>query len=78
MSIATIKPFEPVLSAAEAARHLQIHPNTLLLWHRQGRVPAYHLGRRVAFRLSDLNVWLQQNYTGTAVRVASTEYQEAA
>jgi excisionase family DNA binding protein len=70
--------FEPLLTAAKAAQHLGIHPNTLLLWTRQGRIPAIRMGRRVAFRQSSLNVWVEQNYTGQAIRVASTEFQEAA
>ena len=70
--------FEPLLSSVEAAKRLGIHPNTLLLWTRQGRVPAIRMGRRVAFRQSSLNHWLEQNYTGQAVRAAFTEFQEAA
>lgn len=76
--IATLHSFEPLLSSTEAAKQLGIHPNTLLLWTRQGRVPAIRLGRRVAFRFSDLNVWLSTQYTVGAVRVASTKFQEAA
>lgn len=37
---------------------LGLHPNTLLLWAREGRVPSIHLGRRVKFRASSLNEWL--------------------
>jgi excisionase family DNA binding protein len=62
--------FEPLLSAAQAAPLLGIHPNTLLLWARDGRVPSLHLGRRVAFRASQLNAWLDEQYTDSAVRAA--------
>jgi excisionase family DNA binding protein len=57
-SSASREPFESLLSAAEAALLLGIHPNTLLLWAREGRVPSLHLGRRVKFRASSLNEWL--------------------
>jgi len=53
-----ITAFEPLLTATEAAQLLKIHPNTLLLWARTKSVPALRLGRRVAFRASDLNRWL--------------------
>jgi len=62
--------FEPLISAHEAGRLLGIHPVTILRWAREGRVPHRRLGRRVAFRASELNQWVATLYTGTAVRVA--------
>jgi len=64
--------FEALLSAAQAAPLLNIHPNTLLLWARRGTVPCLRLGRRVAFRASTLNAWLAQasRYNQSAVRAA--------
>jgi excisionase family DNA binding protein len=62
--------FEPLVSAVGAARCLGVHPNTLLLWARRGKIPAIRLGRRVTFRMSTLNAWLQQQYTVEAVRAA--------
>ena len=50
--------FEALLSASQAAPLLNIHPGTLLLWAREGRIPCLHVGRRVAFRASALNDWL--------------------
>jgi excisionase family DNA binding protein len=52
--------FEALLSAAQAAPLLGLHPNTLLLWARNGRIPSLRLGRRVAFRASALNIWLEE------------------
>jgi excisionase family DNA binding protein len=52
--------FEALLSAAQAAPLLNLHPGTLLSWARQGRVPCLHVGRRVAFRASALNEWLAE------------------
>lgn len=62
--------FEALLSSAQAAELLNIHPNTLLLWARSGRIPAIRYGRRVAFRASALNSWLSEQYTNVAVRAA--------
>jgi len=62
--------FEPLLSADSAAALLGIHVNTLLKWAREGRVPCLRLGRRVEFRASSLNRWLDEQYTVTAVRAA--------
>jgi len=57
-SSTTPESFESLLSASEAASMLGLHPNTLLLWARGGRVPSLRLGRRVRFRASSLNEWL--------------------
>jgi excisionase family DNA binding protein len=62
--------FEALLSATQAASLLNLHPNTLLLWAREGKVPCLRLGRRVAFRASSLNQWLSEQYTNVAVRAA--------
>jgi excisionase family DNA binding protein len=70
--------FEPLLGVREAAQLLMLHPNTLLLWARRGRIPCLRLGRRVAFRASTLNGWLSEPYTNSAVRAASTHESEAA
>jgi excisionase family DNA binding protein len=51
--------FEPLLSAATVAELLSLHPVTLLRWAREGRVPHHRLGRRVVFRLSELDKWLR-------------------
>jgi excisionase family DNA binding protein len=62
--------FEPLISAVEAGRLLGIHPVTLLRWAREGRIPHVRLGRKVKFRISELNSWSSTNYTDSAVRVA--------
>ena len=49
--------FERLLTAAEAGKLLDLHPVTLLRWARQGRVPHRKLGRKVTFRVSELNAW---------------------
>ena len=41
-----------------AGQLLGIHPVTVLRWAREGRIPHHRLGRRVAFRTSELDQWL--------------------
>jgi excisionase family DNA binding protein len=71
MNIDSPVAFEVLLTAVQAAQLLSIHPNTLLLWARNGIVPCFRLGRRVAFRASALNTWLgSETYNEAAVRAA--------
>jgi excisionase family DNA binding protein len=51
-------PFEPLISAVDAGQLLDLHPVTLLRWAREGRIPHRRLGRRVVFRISELDKWL--------------------
>jgi excisionase family DNA binding protein len=69
--------FEALLSAEQVASLLNLHPNTVLLWARDGRIPCLRLGRRVNFRASSLNEWLSQQYTDVAVRAAQPERMAA-
>ncbi|WP_353073079.1 helix-turn-helix domain-containing protein [Tunturiibacter gelidiferens] len=50
--------FEPLISAVDAGQLLNLHPVTILRWAREGRIPHRRLGRRVVFRVSELNSWL--------------------
>lgn len=70
MKVVPPSAFEALLSSSQAAELLNIHPNTLLLWARNGRIPAIRFGRRVVFRASSLNDWLSEQYTNVAVRAA--------
>lgn len=58
------------LTAAEAAAHLKVRPRTLLLWVRQGRVPAHRLSgvRRCVWRFlrSELDAMLIPSSAGAA------------
>jgi len=50
-----------LMDEAEAADFLSISPGTLSVWRSTGRyaVPFVKVGRRVRYRRSDLEVWLQ-------------------
>jgi len=65
--------FEPLLTTEEAAILLRIHKVTLLRYVREGLVPHKRIGRKVAFRASELNDWWTSDYTGAAVRAAQPE-----
>ena len=51
--------FEPLLDLHEAASILGMHWKTLEGKARQKEVPAFKVGKRWRFRLSSLNIWLE-------------------
>ena len=65
---------DQLISAEDAANILNISPSTLAKMRLSGASPRYvKLGRRVAYRPSDLEAWVEsQSYTSTA------QYQERA
>ncbi len=67
------RPFEPLLTSKEAATLLGIHTVTVLRYAREGRLPHKKVGRKIAFRASELNAWWSSDYTGPAVRAAQPE-----
>ena len=56
---------EPLLTSAQAATILKIHPKVLERWAKQGEVPALKVGKFWRYRASALDSWinlrLQQN-----------------
>ncbi len=50
----------PLLTREEAAEYLNVRPQTLALWATTGRydLPMVRVGRRVRYRLSDLDRWI--------------------
>jgi excisionase family DNA binding protein len=51
--------FERLLNLQEAASILGMHWKTLEGMARNGKVPAFKVGKRWRFRLSSLNIWLE-------------------
>lgn len=50
------------MKAQEAAPYICVKPDTLRVWRRRGRGPAYiKTGRLVLYRRSDLDAWLDAN-----------------
>ena len=62
--------FERLLTTAEAARLLGVHPKTIEKWARSGTVPAYNLGRW-KFRASELDAWLRKSVQSGSVSPAA-------
>lgn len=51
----------PLLDETQAAKHLDVSPGTLSVWRSTGRyqLPFLKVGRKVRYRLSDLDEWLE-------------------
>ena len=52
----------PLLDEHQAAEHLNVSPGTLSVWRSTGRyaLPFVKVGRRVRYRLADLDAWIQE------------------
>jgi excisionase family DNA binding protein len=53
--------FERLLTDAEAASLLGIHPKTLQRLARVGEIPAHRVARFWRYRASELDAWLQRS-----------------
>ena len=53
-----------LMTLPEAAEALRISPVTLRLWRYQGRIKCVKLGRRVLFRHTDIQNFIESNLTG--------------
>ena len=49
-----VEPGERLLTAEEIAPRLFIKPRTAALWARQGRIPAYRVGRKLGFKWEEV------------------------
>jgi len=50
-----------LLNVKEAARLLNISPNTLYSWVSQKRIPFVKLGRKTGFDPKDLEEWIEKH-----------------
>ena len=72
-----IKPIEYVNDATEkwvhiedVAEHLSISLDTARTWLRDGKLPAYKVGKRYKFKLSEVDAWVAAN------RMADTNQED--
>lgn len=65
----THDPREPFASEREAARYLNLSTRTLQRWRVEppaaGAIPFYRLGKRVAYKLSELSAWAARRRFGS-------------
>ncbi|MEU9481406.1 helix-turn-helix domain-containing protein [Streptomyces sp. NPDC048191] len=60
MPEASPAPEAAFLNLPRAAEYLGISPNTLYVWrHRRQGPPSFRMGRRVMYRISALDTWVQ-------------------
>jgi len=60
-----VGPFEPLLSATEAAELLQIHPKTIQAMARDGKIPCVRMGKYWRFRATSLDEWVKEGLKST-------------
>jgi len=60
---ASTTPARDRMSRSEAAAYIGVAPQTLAVWASTGRysLPYVRVGRKVFYRLSDLDRWLSEN-----------------
>jgi excisionase family DNA binding protein len=63
--------FEPLLSDAQAAELLGVHPKTLQRLARVGQIPAHRIGRFWRYRASELDSWLRTSAVNSSSGVES-------
>ncbi|MDU5248074.1 MAG: helix-turn-helix domain-containing protein [Varibaculum cambriense] len=57
--------FDAAMSCSDAARYLNLRPGTLANQRSRGVGPRYYkLGRRVVYRVADLDAWLASHAVG--------------
>ncbi|MGW7522983.1 helix-turn-helix transcriptional regulator [Streptomyces sp. NPDC054783] len=60
MPQASQAPETAFLNLPKAAEYLGISPNTLYVWrHRRQGPPSFRMGRRVMYRITALDTWVQ-------------------
>lgn len=56
-----------LMTIEEVSAEYRLSPNTLRYWRHRGEGPAsFRLGRRVMFRRSDVDDWVQKQYEKTS------------
>ena len=68
--------FERLLDLREAAGILGMHWKTLERMARERKVPALKVGKRWKFRLSSLNLWLENGLNSTTTNHAALTGEE--
>jgi excisionase family DNA binding protein len=57
-----------LLTARELGELLGFSPATIVDWTEAGKLPAFKIGGRLRFRLSEVEVWLEDHRQGCLTR----------
>jgi excisionase family DNA binding protein len=66
-----------LLTARQVATYLGFKPATIVDWAEADKLPAFKVGGRLRFRLSEVETWLEQKRTGAGGEVAPVPFQNA-
>ena len=58
------KSMPPLLTVAELARHLRVHPTTIYRMLRQHRIPAFRAGHDWRFSAEEIEHWRRERERG--------------
>jgi excisionase family DNA binding protein len=58
--------FEPLMDVKSTAESLSLHPKTVMRMAREGRIPAFRVGRYWLFRASLIDAWLNDQLKSSA------------
>jgi excisionase family DNA binding protein len=64
---------EKLLTVAQVAEQLQVHPETVRVWIRSGELDAMDIGGEYRISRSDLNDFIQRRKTGKKRRQNSND-----
>jgi excisionase family DNA binding protein len=64
-----------LLTARKVAELLGFAPGTIVDWAEAGRVPAFKIGGRLRFRLSEVEAWLETKRAGAGGEVAPVPFR---
>lgn len=53
-----------LLTARQVATYLGFKPATIVDWAERDEMPAFKVGGRLRFRLSEIDAWLEEKRTG--------------
>lgn len=56
----------------EAAARLAVQPSTLRRWAKDGKIESVRLGRRLVFRMSALDAFIEAGVRGTQTNIKAT------
>jgi len=54
----------PILTVAEVARYLRVHPTTIYRLLRQERIPAFRVARDWRFNTEEIDRWIKDQQRG--------------